>query len=422
MPAAPADRRPNEASVIRNSTQPPPGEERGNAVAWHRNIRTLRIVVQVVAAVAVLGLLAWMGSNLITNLQRQNIGTDFGFLDDPTRFQIPFDDGFDPQSPVWQMVLVGLRNTFLAGLIGILIASAAGLIVGIARLSSNWLVAKVAQVYVETFRNIPPLVIIIFFGFAIFTYGPFPILSEATTFSWPGSSHSLLILSNRTWGVPSIVTAAGAGWLGIALVAGAAAAYLVGRWRTRRGDRTGRPPHRVVWFLATFLVIGAAAFFITGKPASMSWPVVSENLRRIDGGFVLNYGFISVALALGLYTASHIAEIIRGSIQAVPKGQSEAANAIALSALQRYRFVVLPQALRIAVPPTINQYLNLVKNTSLGIAVAYAEVTALTLSSIGNGRPAPQSIAILMVAYLSFSLTISLILNMYNRRIQLVER
>ena len=135
----------------------------------------------------------------------------------------------------------------------------------------------------------------------------------------------------------------------------------------------------------------------------------------------MNFGFIAVTLALGLYTASHIAEIIRGSILAVPRGQTEAANAIALSPFQRYRHVVLPQALRIAVPPVISQYLNLVKNTSLGIAVAYAEITSLTFTSIGNGRPAPQSILILMIVYLAFSLTISLLLNIYNRRLQLVE-
>ena len=131
---------------------------------------------------------------------------------------------------------------------------------------------------------------------------------------------------------------------------------------------------------------------------------------------------MSVTVALGLYTASHIGEIIRGSILAVHSGQSEAANALALSAFQRYRFVVLPQAMRIALPPTINQFLNLVKNTSLGTAVGSAEVTALTKTSIGNGRPAFQSILILMAVYLSFSLVISLILNVVNRRMQLVSR
>jgi general L-amino acid transport system permease protein len=171
-----------------------------------------------------------------------------------------------------------------------------------------------------------------------------------------------------------------------------------------------------------FFAIAFVAFVVAGGPLAISWPELSDNGRRIDNGFVLNFGFIAVSVALGLYTASHIAEIIRGSILAVPKGQSEAANAIALTTFQRYRYVVLPQATKVALPPTINQYLNLVKNTSLGVAVAYAEVTALSKTSIGNGRPAPQSIAILMLVYLVFSLTISGILNVYNRRVQMVER
>ena len=149
---------------------------------------------------------------------------------------------------------------------------------------------------------------------------------------------------------------------------------------------------------------------------------MSENGRRIDGGFVMNFGWISVTIALALYTASHIAEIIRGSILAVSKGQTEAANALSLSGFQRYRYVVLPQAARIAIPPTINQYLNLTKNTSLGVAVAYADITAITQTSIGNGRPAVQSLVLLMLIYLTFSLTISFVMNRVNRRVQLVGR
>lgn len=137
---------------------------------------------------------------------------------------------------------------------------------------------------------------------------------------------------------------------------------------------------------------------------------------------MINWGFMSLTAALGLYTASHIAEIIRGSILAVHSGQSEAANALALSGFQRYRFVVLPQSMRVAVPPTINQYLNLIKNTSLGTAVSYAEVTSLTVTSVGNGRPAFQSFMVLMAVYLMFSLSISLVLNIVNRRLQLVTR
>ena len=390
-------------------------------VVWYRNIRILRVVVQVIAVVGVLGLLFWLFNNLLTNLDRQNINTDFDFLNRPTQFEIPFDEGFDPRSSVWHMVLVGIKNTFLAGAFGILIASVVGLIVGISRLSTNWLVARLAAVYVETFRNIPPLVIIIFFGFAIFTFGPFPNLSEATQISGLGDN-TVLILSDTLWGVPSLALGSSAGVFWLTILAGVVLSFVVARWRTRVNEATGQPHHRARWGAGVVVVSIIVAILLAGDDLGISWPMLSENGRRIDGGFKLNFGFIAVTLALGLYTASHIAEIIRGSILAVPMGQTEAANAVALSVFQRYRYVVLPQALRIALPPTINQYLNLVKNTSLGVAVAYAEITALTKTSIGNGRPAPQSIAILMGVYLMFSLTISLILNIYNRRIQTVER
>jgi general L-amino acid transport system permease protein len=391
-------------------------------IVWYRNVQTLRIVGQVLAVAAAISLMLWFFSNLLNNLDRRNIGTDFGFLSRPTNFQVPYDDGFDPRSPVTDMIIVGLKNTFLAGAVGIVLASILGLIVGIARLSSNWLVAKLAMIYVEIFRNIPPLVIIIFFGAAVFTNGPFPVIGEANTVSFLGTDNNFLVLSNTVWGIPSFIGSDNLGLFWITLIVGVVAAGVVARYRTRLSDRTGVLHHRVRWALGTFVLIGLVGFLAVGNAFSMSWPALSDSGRLIEGGFIMNFGFISVTVALGLYTASHIAEIIRGSILAVPMGQSEAANAIALTSLQRYRYVILPQALRIALPPTINQYLNLVKNTSLGIAVAYAEITALTTSSIGNGRPAPQSIAILMLVYVTFSLTISVILNIYNRRLQLVER
>jgi general L-amino acid transport system permease protein len=356
----------------------------------------------------------------VNSLDRLNINADFSFLSRPTDFQIPFDEGFDPGSSVWKMVLVGVKNTLLAGVFGIVLASVLGLLIGIARLSSNWLVARIATVYVETLRNIPPLVVILFFGFAVFTFGPFPVLRDADQLSIFGNT--ALILSNTVWGIPSLIAGESTGLFWTAVLVGVISAAVVARWRTRLGERTGKPHHRVAFALGALLLVTVAGLLIAGDVYSVSWPELSPNGRRILGGFKLNFGFISVAVALGLYTASHIAEIVRGSILAVPKGQSEAANSLALSSFERYRHVVLPQALRIAVPPIISQYLNLVKNTSLGVAVSYAEITLLTRSSIGNGRPAPQSIAVLMGVYLVFSLTISFLLNIYNRRIQLVER
>jgi general L-amino acid transport system permease protein len=391
-------------------------------VAWHRNVRILRVVVQIVFVVAVFALLFWLFNNLVNNLTRRGISTDFGFLGRPTGFQISYDDGFDPRSPVRNMVLVGVKNTLLAGFFGVLLATVLGVIIGISRLSSNWLVARLATVYVETVRNIPPLIIIIFFGFAVFTFGPLPRITEALEIPFPGTGRTGFILSNTRWGIPSFVAGPNIGVFWAFMAIAAVAAAVAFGWRTRLHVRTGVPERRVRWALGVFAVVALAGLILVGDAFSISWPRLSDTRRTIVGGFTLNNGFISVTFALGMYTASHIAEIVRGSILAVPKGQSEAANAVALTAFQRYRYVLLPQAARIAVPPMISQYLNLVKNTSLGVAVAYAEISNLTFISIGNGRPAPQSVVVLMGVYLMFSLTISIVLNIYNRHIQLVER
>jgi general L-amino acid transport system permease protein len=384
-----------------------------------RDARVLRVVGQVIAVVVVFLLLRWLFANLVENSRRTGISLDFGFLNRPTQFQIPNHDEFDPRSPVWQMVLVGIKNTLLASVFGIILAAILGLVVGIARLSKNWLAAKLAATYVEFFRNIPPLVIIVFFAFAVFLYGPLPNLRESIEIGFPGTDHNVLVLSLEQWGMPSLADAGNLAAFGLVLAVGVVIAVLVWRWRTRVNDQTGAPHHRVLWALGVLAVLLLVGYVVLGQPFRITWPTLGENRRRLVDGFAINAGFISVAGALGLYTASHVAEIVRGSILAISTGQSEAANALALTGFQRNRFVILPQALRIALPPLINQFLNLVKNTSLAAAVGYSEITNLTQASIGNGRPAVPSIVILMGVYLSFSLIISFMLNVVNRRMQL---
>jgi general L-amino acid transport system permease protein len=198
------------------------------------------------------------------------------------------------------------------------------------------------------------------------------------------------------------------------------AAIFVWRWRTRVFVHTGEPHHRVLWSAGFLLLVAVIAYIALQGPIELSKPVLEG--RALSGGFSGLGGYFAMLAALVLYTASHVAEIVRGSIMAVPRGQSEAANALALTGFQRLRFVVLPQSMRIAIPPTINQYLNFVKNTSLGIAVGYSEVTLIAFQAIGNGRPAPQMVLLLMGAYLLFSLTISFVVNVLNRRLQLVGR
>ncbi|HEX5694764.1 MAG TPA: hypothetical protein VFZ15_00160, partial [Acidimicrobiia bacterium] len=223
-------------------------------------MRVLRVLGQVLAVVAVVFLLRWLWGNLTSNLDRLNMGLDFGFLTRPTQFQIPGDPTFDPRSPVWQMVMVGIKNTFLAGFFGILIALTVGLIVGVSRLSQNWLVARLATVFVEFFRNIPPLVIIIFFAAAVFTFGPFPILREAILVRAPGSSLNLLILSNDQWGVPGFTGGDRAAWFGVVLGLGLILAVGAWVWRTGLNERTGRPHHRVAWFFGALVGVGIIGY------------------------------------------------------------------------------------------------------------------------------------------------------------------
>ena len=411
------------ALMSRSRPSPAPG---GGAAAvtdsWWRRAGFLSALWQaaLVAGVCLAGW--WLYGNLVENLTRTRIPTDFGFLTQPTGFAIPENFGFDPSLPIWRMVLIGVQNTFLAGLVGIMLASIVGLVVGIARLSSNWLVARMAQIYVEGFRNMPPLVVIVFFSFAVFSFGPLPVFPEALDLRLPGSDSNWLVLSKSRIGIPSLSAERHIGLFWVIVACGAVAGAAMWAWRSRRHVRTGEPHHRVLWALGAFAVVAIVAFAALGGPYAWSWPARSENGRRLVSGFGTSAAYLSLTLALALYTASHIAEVVRASILAVPKGQSEAAGALALSPFQRYRHVILPQGLRIAVPPTINQYLNLVKNTSLGTVVGYADVTNLTRTSIGNANPAPQSIAVLMGVYLVFSLVISLLLNVYNRSVQLRER
>jgi len=376
-----------------------------------RDIRVIRVVLQVLAVVVVFGALWLLGNNLRNELIRKNLPTNFDFLDRPTGVTIS-DSGFDPGSPVSAALLAGIKNTFLLAIVGIPLLTILGTLIGVARLSTNWLVAKAAGVYVETIRNIPPLLIIIFVFNAVILQLPAPN-DPATPFDW-------FVISNLKIVGPSLITESGAGLLWIIMLLGLIAAVAVGIWRTRYSERTGHPHHRILIGFGVVVVFAVIGYLIAGNPIQVALPRLDG--RIITGGFGGLGSYFSLLAALVIYTASHVAEIVRGSILAVPKGQTEAANALALSGFQRLRFVTLPQALRIAIPPIINQYLNFVKNTSLAIAIGFAEITLITFQAIGNGYPAPQLIVLLMAAYLVFSLTISVMVNILNRRLQLVGR
>ncbi|MCY4134111.1 MAG: ABC transporter permease subunit [bacterium] len=405
-------------------TSDPRVPEPGIPALW-RDVRVLRLAAQLLAVVVVVALIRWMFHNLIVSMDEIGLPKGFEFLDSPYGVALRDAHGFDVRDPVWKALLIGLQNTIVASVVGIFIATIVGLFVGIARLSSNWLVAKGASLYVESLRNIPPLVVIVFFGFALFTFGPFPRFNPSSP-PWQGtffgSDANWILVSRDRWAIPSLASENNVGVFWLLVLAAAIIAVAVWQWRTRRNDATGEPHHRVLWSLGVFAVIVVACFAALGGPYSWSWPAVSENGRRVVGGFSTNSGYMALTLGLGLYTASFVAEIIRGSILAVPKGQTEAASSVALKSSQRYRHVVLPQAQRIAIPPYISECANLIKNTTLGLAVAYPDLFLVVVTAWGINFPAPQLILIVVIVYVTINVIVSALLNAYNRSIQLKER
>lgn len=373
-----------------------------------RDVRVLRVAIQIAFVVAVAALVWYLVVNLVGNMRAQGMRTDIGFLDRPAGFALGGGVEFSSRDTILQALLTGLRNTVVVSAWGIALASVIGLGVGIARLSTNWLVRKSAAVYVEALRNIPPIVFLLFMYRAV--------LQQLPTISDPVEPFGLFVLSNRGVYVPWIEAIGEVDELLVAIATAAVLAAAVGWWRTRRFEATGAPHHRILWGGAVLVVVTLAAWLATGRPVVPSVPVLDG--RLIDGGLELSVEYGALLSGLVLYMSAFLAEVIRGSILAVHRGQTEAAAALGLSGFQRLRYVVLPQALRVAVPPTGNEYINLAKNSALGIAVAYPELLRVTRISISQGNPAPQLIAIMMAFYLVLSLLLSLGVNLYNRRLR----
>ena len=372
-----------------------------------RDVRVLRIAFQAAFVVAVGAFVLWIVDNTVGNLRRRGIVTNFDFLDQPAGFRIPGSD-FRTSQSIGDAILVGVETTMKVSALGIVLAFLLGVFVGVARLSPNWLVRRAAALYVESLRNVPVLAIIFFWYLAVILR--LPTVEVA----------GLFVFSNRAFAVPDLTLEDGIELFGIVAVVGLVAAAVVWRWRTRRFDATGEPHHRVLWGAGVLAAVLTVGFFVAGRPLGIDTP---ERLRfGFAGGLEMSPEFAGLLIALVLYTASHIAEVVRGSILAVQKGQGEAADALGLSPFQRLRFVVLPQAFRIMIPPLANHFLNLVKNSSLGVAIALPEVTRVVRIAISQRAPAPQSIVILMGIYLVFSLSIALVTNLVNRRLQLKGR
>jgi general L-amino acid transport system permease protein len=371
------------------------------------------IVYQALLLACVVGLGWWLVSNTLHNLASRNIQVGFGFLGREAGFEIaesPID--YDASHSYGRAFLVGLGNTAIVAVLGILAATVLGTLIGIARLSSNWLVARLASAYVEVMRNVPLLLqLLVWYG--IFTE-LLPSVREAIAF---GDS---VFVSQRgfrfAWPAPHPAWAA-CGWaLLAALVLGLG-------WRDlarRRQRLTG-----VQWPVLVPVALGVvglplAAWLMSGAPTGLDKPVLEG--FDFQGGRVVSPEFVALLLGLSTYTAAFIAEVVRAGILAVDRGQVEAAQALGLSPVRRLRLVVLPQALRVVIPPMTSQYLNLTKNSSLAVAIGYPDLVAVANTTMNQTGQAIEAIAILMAVYLSISLAISLAMNAYNARVRLVER
>jgi general L-amino acid transport system permease protein len=393
---------------VTSTTDAPRSSTRAGRPPLWRDVRVLRVAFQLAVLAAVLVIVGVLVGNVRANSERLGIPTGFGYLDRPAQFPIP-DSDFRQTQPIRDAIAEGFFNTLRVSLLGIVLATVLGTLVGIARLSGNWLVRNAARVFVEALRNIPLLLLIIFAYLSV-ALTTFPRIEQA----W--EPLGLAVVSNRGVNVPWYE---GSSWPLLLGGAGAiAASWAVARWRRDVADRTGADAWPALWAAPIVLVLLAAAWLLGGLAPS----VPDLDGRRISGGIRMSPEYFAILFALVIYTASHIAEIVRGSIQAVDRGQTEAAEAVALSAGQRLWYVVLPQAFRIAVPPIGNQYLNLAKNSTLGAVVSYFELAQVTSISVGNGAPAVPSYLLTLAMFVVLSLVLSSLVNIVNRRLALVER
>lgn len=387
-----------------------------NPPPW-RDVRVLRWVGQILVVLVVAWGIATLVNNGITNLRASNLPTGFGFLSQDFRVAIPGLEGSAEYS-IARAFGAGYLNTIRVILFGIPACTIIGIMIGIARLSENAMVRAAGTLYVETFRNVPVLLWIFFF-YTVYLIESLPPIEEATT------PLGIAVFSNRGIAVPwfnpgsSVSTFVGMVALGLL------ATVLVVAWRGKVNERTGQPSRGGLWGILTILVFVVVGHVVSGGALAFDTPSVfvrDNGIASIQDGINAQPAYVGLTVALTLYTASHVAEIVRGAIQAVPKGQSEAANAVALTTYQRYRFVVLPQAFRIMIPPLASQYLNLTKNSSLAVAIGFIEITSIFRTIVNNATPALQGIVVLMGLYLTFSLSISLVANLINRRLALETR
>jgi len=377
-----------------------------------RDVRVLRVVAQISVLLLVGVVAAFMVRNLMEAMSERGLGFGFSFLNRSAGFDISESPiPYRSSDTYGKAFLVGLLNTLFVSVVGIILATLLGVVVGIARLSPNWLLRRISSSYVELMRNTPLLVQLVLIYFAVLLQ--LPAIGQTLTF--PGS----IYLNQRGVFVPGPQLTASFGiWIGFVVVG--IGVLVVARRTSRRRADAGRPVPglRALGWLAMLAIVTLG--WIVSAPVTFDLPV-RERFNFI-GGLSLSPEFTALLVGLVLYTAAFIGEVVRGGIQAVRRGQLEAARALGLSEGDVLRLIVFPQALRIIVPPLTSQYLNLAKNSSLAVAIGYPDLFKVGQTMANQtGQPVPV-IILIMGTYLSISLATSLVMNLYNRRVQVLER
>ncbi|EFO80429.1 polar amino acid ABC transporter, inner membrane subunit [Oscillochloris trichoides DG-6] len=394
----------------------PPSQQQAR-IPFYRDTRIIAVLLQIIFLFVVVGFIWFLYSNMMAGLRRSNLLPNYSFLSQPAGFPISESPiPYDPGRTYGYAFIIGVLNTLRVSVIGVVLATILGVIIGISRLSSNWLLRSVATGYVELVRNIPLLLQLFFW---MIMSQAFPRIQDSINLG------GLLYLHNRgvtlTWMREGSSFGAWLIWIGIGGLAGVIL-YIARRIQFVRRDRPG-----VALPWALLLAAGVALVgFIILRISSGTWPLALDipELQRFSfqGGITITTNFAALIMGLVIYTAVYIGEIVRSGIQAVNKGQREAARALGLTPGQTLRLVIFPQALRIMIPPMTSQYLNLTKNSSLAVAIGFPDlfsVAGTTLNQTGQTVPV---MLIVMLSYLSVSLVTSLLMNWYNKRIQLVER
>ena len=391
------------------------GDESAPRVALLNDPTIRAWIVQVLLLVGLVWL-AWVGiDNMFANLRALNISSGFGFLSRNAGFEISQSlvEYNQATSTFGRVFVVGLLNTLLVSAVGIVVATVLGFVVGIARLSNNWVVSKLATVYIETLRNIPLLLQIFVWYFAVLRL--LPSRRESLDMGFLGQ------LNISGWFAPKPIYGDGIGLVVGAFVVAVVGAFILGRWARKRQETTGET-FPVFWATVGLIVgLPLIAYFIAGMPLSFEYPEAGNFGPR--GGARIYPEFIGLLLALSFYTGAFIAEIVRAGIRGVYKGQTEASYALGLRPGQTLRLVVVPQALRIIIPPLTSQYLNLTKNSSLAVAIAYPDlVSVFAGTALNQTGQAVEILLMTMLTYLALSLLISAFMNWYNAKMALVER